>query len=278
MGGTNEFEQVRSEPDPIRRGRRATELITLYQQRAAELARLRKEAIEEAHRKGLNYTEIAELLGVTKGRISQIKSGAPPAERAFFGIGPVTVGIPQRDIGPDDNNGFGASDRAARQLVEKVLARLSLASSRFDIHPDADDVPAGDTVVICDPDAAPVAQELLTADEAVSLEQVDGEWCLVDKATGQRYTGPAEAGSGADIGFIGRREEDGRVIVQIAGVTSVGSNGVAHWLENNVSRLYEPSSRSTSAIIRCDYDTDGSIIESRAVAGPFTTPNRLDRH
>src|SRR5690606_8492350 len=138
-------------------------------QRAAELARLRKEAIEEAHRKGLNYTEIAELLGITKGRISQIKSGAPPAERAFFGVGPVTVGIPRRDAGADD--AVDASDRAARQLVEKVLARLSLASSRFEIAPDAEDVPAGDTVVIGDPGSAPVAQELLAADEALSLEK-----------------------------------------------------------------------------------------------------------
>ncbi|WP_280435865.1 sigma factor-like helix-turn-helix DNA-binding protein [Nocardia carnea] len=268
MGGTNEFEQVRSEPDPIRRGRRATELITLYQQRAAELARLRKEAIEEAHRKGLNYTEIAKLLGITKGRISQIKSGAPPAERAFFGVGPVAVGIPRRDTATDAT-GFDASDRAARQLVEKVLARLSLASSRFEIDPDAEEVPAGDTVVICDPGSAPVAQELLAADEALSLEKVDGEWCLVDKSTGRRYTAQGE--SGADIGFLGRREEDGRVIVQIAGVTSAGSHGVAHWLDSNVAELYEPAARSISAIVECDVDTDLAVADSRAVAGPYTT-------
>lgn len=270
MGGTSEFEQVRSEPDPIQRGRRATELITLYQQRAAELARLRKEAIEEAHRKGLNYTEIAELLGITKGRISQIKSGAPPAERAFFGVGPVTVGIPRRDAGADDT-AVDARDRAARHLVEKVLARLSLASSRFEIDPDAEDVPAGDTVVICDPGSAPVVQELLAADEALSLEKTDGEWCLVDKATGLRYTAPAEGEPGPDIGFLGRREEDGRVIVQIAGVTSAGSHGVAHWLDSNVSGLYEPAARSVSAIVESDIDTDLEVTDSRAVAGPYTT-------
>lgn len=270
MGGTSEFEQVRSEPDPIRRGRRATELITLYQQRAAELARLRKEAIEEAHRKGLSYTEIAELLGITKGRISQIKSGAPPAERAFFGVGPVAVGIPRRDTetGAAD---FDASDRAARQLVEKLLARLSLASSRYEIAPDAEEVPAGDTVVICDPGSAPVAQELLAADEALSLEKADGEWCLVDKATGRRYSSPAAGGPGVDIGFLGRHEEDGRVIVQIAGVTSAGSHGVAHWLDSEVSALYEPAVRSVSAIVESDIDADRAVTDSRAVAGPFTT-------
>jgi transcriptional regulator with XRE-family HTH domain len=264
VGGTSEFDQVRSEPDPVRRGQRATELMTLYQQRAAELARLRKEAIEEAHRNGLSYTEIAELLGITKGRISQIKSGAPPAERAFFGVGPVAVGTPRREPAED---GIDADDRAAQELVEKILARLSLASSRFDIDPDTEEVPPGDTVVICDPDSAPLARQLIAADDALSLEKVDGEWCLVDNATGLRYTSPTgdAARNGADIGFLGRREEDGRVIVAIAGVTSAGSHGVAHWLDSNLSSLYEPSVRSTSAIIECDIEADRSIADS-----PFT--------
>ncbi|WP_280507183.1 sigma factor-like helix-turn-helix DNA-binding protein [Nocardia flavorosea] len=274
MGGTSEFEHVRSEPDPIQRGRRATELITLYQQRAAELARLRKEAIEEAHRKGLNYTEIAELLGITKGRISQIKSGAPPAERAFFGVGPVAVGIPRREVGEGGTaDVFDASDRAARSLVEKVLARLSLASSRFEIEPDAAEVPPGDTVVICAPGSAPVAQQLMTEDDTLKLEKVDGEWCLVEKATGRRYTSPATADPAdrADIGFLGRREEDGRVIVHIAGMTSMGSHGVAHWLDSNVSGLYEPSVRSASAVVESDVEAGTSVVDSRVVAGPFVT-------
>jgi Sigma-70, region 4 len=54
----------------------------VYQQRAVELARLRRAAIEEAHRdRGLSYTEIAEALGITKGRITQIRDTAPLPER-----------------------------------------------------------------------------------------------------------------------------------------------------------------------------------------------------
>jgi len=74
----DEFEAVRRDPDPIRRGQRATSLLTTYQQRSTELARLRKAAIEEAHQQhGLSYTEIATRLGITKGRITQIRSDAP---------------------------------------------------------------------------------------------------------------------------------------------------------------------------------------------------------
>ncbi len=68
-----------------------------------------------------------------------------------------------------------------------------------------------------------------------------------------------------------RREEDGRVIVQIAGVTSAGSHGVAHWLDSNVSGLYEPAARSVSAVVDCDIGTDLAVTDSRAVAGPYTT-------
>lgn len=70
---------------PTRR-QRATRLLTAYQQRAVELARLRRAAIEEAHReRGPSYTDIAEAFGITKGRITQIRYSATQVERAFFG-------------------------------------------------------------------------------------------------------------------------------------------------------------------------------------------------
>jgi transcriptional regulator with XRE-family HTH domain len=275
VDGAGEFDEVRSDPDPVRRGQRATELITLYQQRATELARLRREAIEEAHRAGLSYTEIAQLLGVTKGRISQIRTNAPPAERAFFGVGPVAVGIPRPAENDDerDHVHFDVSYQATQQRVEVDLARLSMASTRFEIEPDTEDVPAGDAVVICEPEAAPVARRLLAADKALGFENNDGTWYLVDKASGRRYGSPfrADSTSRIDIGYLARQVADGRVIVHIAGVTGVGSLGIAHWLTGHVSEIYERSARFTSAVIECDFDADLSITGSRIIAGPFTS-------
>ncbi|MGW1741305.1 sigma-70 family RNA polymerase sigma factor [Nocardia sp. NPDC001965] len=276
MDGANEFDEVRSDPDPVRRGQRATEMITLYQQRGTELARLRREAIEEAHRTGLSYTEIAERLGITKGRITQIRASAPPPERAFFGVGPVSVGIPRQTDAEDTREelSFDVSFQATQERVEVDLARLSLASTRFEIDSDDEQVPAGDAVVICGPESAPVAESLLAADEALSFEKIDGTWCLIEKSTGRRYDSPfrADLANRIDIGYLGRRVADGRVIVHIAGVTSIGSLGVAHWLSDNVSELYEQSAGFTSAVIECDFDEEPSITESRIVAGPFTAP------
>ncbi|MCX0273972.1 sigma-70 family RNA polymerase sigma factor [Nocardia zapadnayensis] len=275
VDGAGEFDEVRSDPDPVRRGQRATELITLYQQRATELARLRKEAIEEAHRAGLSFTEIAGLLGVTKGRISQIRTSAPPAERAFFGVGPVAVGIPRPAENDDEPERvrFDVSYQATRQRVEVDLARLSMASTRFEIESDTEDVPAGDAVVICEPEAAPVARRLLAADKALGFENSDGTWYLVDRVSGRRYGSPfrADSTNRIDIGYLARQVADGRVIVHIAGVTGVGSLGIAHWLTGHVSEIYERSARFTSAVIECDFDADLSITGSRIVAGPFTS-------
>ncbi|WP_026452812.1 sigma-70 RNA polymerase sigma factor region 4 domain-containing protein [Saccharomonospora iraqiensis] len=74
MATDSELETLRTEPDPIRRGLRASELIEHYQQCAAEAAELRKQAIDEAHDHGMSYTDIADALGLTKGRISQIRA------------------------------------------------------------------------------------------------------------------------------------------------------------------------------------------------------------
>ncbi|WIY00076.1 hypothetical protein QRX60_39420 [Amycolatopsis mongoliensis] len=76
----DEFERVHHDPDPIRRAKRSTALIETYMGRVAELSRLRKEAIEQAHDDGgMSYTEIAAALGITKGRITQIRSQSTPS-------------------------------------------------------------------------------------------------------------------------------------------------------------------------------------------------------
>jgi hypothetical protein len=43
----------------------------------------------------MTYTAVA---GLSKGRITQIRQTAPPSERAFFGVGPVTIAVPERTM------------------------------------------------------------------------------------------------------------------------------------------------------------------------------------
>lgn len=70
----DEFESIQTDRDPIRQARRATELLAIYQERSAELAQLRREAIERAAvEQGLSYAAVAGKIGLSKGRITQIR-------------------------------------------------------------------------------------------------------------------------------------------------------------------------------------------------------------
>ncbi|WP_406267327.1 sigma-70 family RNA polymerase sigma factor [Nocardia sp. NBC_00881] len=273
MAIADDFDEVRNDPDPIRRGRRATDLITIYQQRAIELARLRKAAIEEAHhQQGMSYTDIAAQLGITKGRITQIRTTAPGPERAFFGVGPVSVGIPRR-YGFEEGRErpyFDANDQAAQEQIEATLARLSLASTRIAIDPDREVPPSGDCVIICGPKSAPVARNLLNDDPDFDIERHDGGWWIIDTRTGRRYESPfrADAQTRIDIGYFRRREDRGRVIVHIAGITSIGSLGVARWIDKHVAELFDPAANTASGVVECDFDADFSVSDGRIILGP----------
>jgi hypothetical protein len=248
--------------------------MALYQQRATELARLRRAAIEEAHRAGgMTYTEIANALGITKGRITQIRGSAPPAERAFFGVGPVAVGVPLRS-GADDRarTYIDAADLATLEATEALLAGLSLGTERFSIEPTTAAPPAGDAVVICGPKSAPVGAALLDQDPALGMVWDDERWWIVDNKTGERHGSPhneAPVGSG-DVAYLARHREADRVVVHIAGIHSPGSGGVLHYLAGHLAELHRQlGDVSFSLAIRCELD-GLTVTDSAILAGPYT--------
>lgn len=273
VSGLDDFDDVRRDPDPIRRGKRATALMSIYQQRATELARLRREAIEEAHRSaGLTYTEIATALGITKGRVTQIRSGAPAKERAFFGVGPVSVGVPLR-VGTDDRmrTYVDAADLATQQATEALLATVALAAEPFTIAPDATTIPDGDVVIICGPKSAPIGAELLDSDPRLGMVREDGRWWIVDKATGERHGSPMgdDPAGAADIGYLSRRQDGDRIVVHVAGIHSPGSGGVVHFLSGNLPELFTGrGGESFSMVVRCDLDGT-TVTGSEIVTGPL---------
>ena len=186
---------MRGDPDPIRRGRRATELLTVYQQRAAELARLRRAAIEDAHQgRGMSYAQIAAAMGIT-GPHLQIRGSAPAPERAFFGIGPVSVGVPLRHGVTDQQRRLIAAEDAQTGVeIARLLAGYGLAVTRYQIEPGTTVPPPGDAVVICGPKTALVGAALLAQDRALDMGEYAGRWPIVHRGTGEQYRSPAESG------------------------------------------------------------------------------------
>ncbi|GAA3016808.1 hypothetical protein [Actinokineospora globicatena] len=272
MSWKDELDEVRDDRDPLRRVRRAAELSDVYRQRQHELARLRRVAIDEARAQGLSYTEIAAASGVSKGRITQIRNTAPPAERAFFGIGPVAVGVPLRS-GEDDRKRtyIDAADANAQRTVESLLAELSLQPTAHSIMPDRTTPFEGDAVVICGPKSAPVGAALLARDPHLDMSKSNGRWWIVERETGTRHGSPRNdpTPTNSDLGYLARHLIDGRVVIHIAGITAHGSLGVIHYLAHNLPTLW-PTTGDTqfSLTIRCDHTEDATITSSAAVIGP----------
>jgi len=270
---SDDFDAVRRDPDPLRRGRRATELLALYQQRSTELARLRKAAVEEAHRqRGMSYTEIAEALGITKGRVTQLRGSAPAPERAFFGIGPVTVALPLR-TGEAGRERIlvAAEDVATADQLDEMLAGLALTVTRMQMPMHTAKPPSGDAVVICGPKSAPVGGYLLGRDPCLGMVQGEGRWWMTDTIAGERYGSPGDEPdpTDGDLAYLARHQLDGRIVVHIAGIHSVGSLGVAHYLSQQLPELFAAVGETEfSAAVRCTFD-DLEITASEVVAGPY---------
>lgn len=247
--------------------------MSIYQQRATELARLRREAIEEAHLGGgLTYTEIATALGITKGRVTQIRSGAPARERAFFGVGPVHVGVPLRE-GTDSRmrSYVDAADLKTQEDTATLLGTLALTAEPFTIPPATTTVPDGDAVIICGPKSAPIGADLLDTDPRLGMVRESDRWWIEDKRTGERYGSPLSETppGGEDIGYLSRRVDEGRVIVHIAGIHSPGSRGVVHYLARHLSELHtQVGTHAFSMAIRCQLD-DLTVIDSSTLTGPY---------
>lgn len=273
VSSPEDFDAVRRDPDPIRRGKRATALLTLYQQRATELARLRKSAIEEAHRElGMSYTEIAAGLGITKGRITQIRSTAPAAERAFFGVGPVSIGVPYRyQVTDRERPLIAAEDAETGNQLESLLSALSLAVTRYQIEPDRTEPPTGDVIVVCGPKSAPLGADLLARDPILGMVEDDGRWWIEHRTDGTRVGSPSDESNpiAADVAYVARHVIDNRVIVHIAGIHSIGSLGATHYLTAHLAELFrDVGQQPMSLVVRARYD-GLTITDSELAAGPY---------
>jgi hypothetical protein len=251
----DEFEALRREPDPLARGRRATQLMATYQQRSVELARIRRAAIEEARdRLGGSYTEVARAFGLTKGRITQIRNSAPPPHRAFFGVGPLDIAVVGRRIAERPELVIAAEDDAVGLHVAAEAEALAFITERVIIDPADDWRPVRDSVVVCGPLSAPIGRVLLDEDPVIGMRKTEGPWVIVDKTTGKTYTSPMDTAEPrrADHAYISRRVRNGHVIVHVAGLHALGTVGAAHYVTEHLPELWssygdEPFSMAVTA-------------------------------
>ncbi|GGM49875.1 hypothetical protein GCM10011608_38450 [Micromonospora sonchi] len=277
MEPASQFERVRSETDPLRQAKLASELIALYQQRSVELARLRKEAINRAASEGgISYSAIAAELGLTRGRITQIRQTAPPAERVFFGVGPVTVALPLREIPGRALPVISSEDTRAAERLTRLLTDLSFQVEQFRIPPDGHWQPSSDAVAICGPKSSPVAAEAISKDPFLTFEPDEsGNWTIRERDGSRVYESPMDdtkAKRWSDVAYVGRPSlpAGGENLLVIAGVHALGSVGAVDYLAQNLPDLYaQVGTRPFSMVVASDHDGE-TVTRSQLLCPPRT--------
>lgn len=254
----DEFADVRRDPDPVSRGRRATELLAVYQQRSTELARLRHEALEEAHEQlGMPYSQIATAIGITKGRVTQIRTSAPSRARALFGVGPVTIVLPYRyQVTDRERPLLAAEDVAAGELAKQLLESFGFTTRTAQLGPDDLRLPEGDLFVICGPKSSPAVAQLFDSDPRLTMAEDGSGWYIEDRATKEKHRSPLddENPSASDTAYVARRTESTRTITHIAGIHAIGSLGAVEYLTRQSADLYQATTpRDFSLIVASDH-------------------------
>jgi hypothetical protein len=272
---TDEFDRVRAEADPLVQARLATDLLAEYQQRSVELARLRRDAIERAAAQdGMTYTAVAAALGLSKGRITQIRQTAPPSERAFFGVGPVTIAVPERTMPGRALPVISAEDTLARQTLGALLAELNFQVVDASVPAVGEwELPRGDLVAICGPKSSPTVASILATDPRLSFgPDSHGRWVITDGADGTVYGSPMDQPGRAseDVAYVGRLRHGDRSLLVIAGVHAIGSLGAVDYLRRHLADVYpDVDEEPFSMVVRSRHD-GATILDSEAACPPRT--------
>lgn len=272
--GSDDFTAVRQETDPVTQAQRATELITLYQQRSTELARLRRDAINRAvETQGLTYSAVAAQLGLSKGRVSQIRSSAAPRERGLFGVGPLTLAVPVRNLGDRPGGVVAVEDATAAERMTAFLETLSFYVTPYRIPANGLWTPPADAVAICGPKSSPITAEAIEADPYLTFSPDEtGRWSLRERG-GEVFTSPMDAldedlDPNADIAYVARLPFRGNHLFVIAGIHAQGSVGAVDYLTTHAGTLHEQVGDGPfSMIVRSTFD-NGRTTTTEAIWGP----------
>lgn len=265
------LEQIRTIIDPMQRARDAHTAIEELQAEVGMLAAARRDALNELVEQGKTLTQIAEALGVTRGRISQLRSAGTKPERNFFGSGTVTVAIGSKpEHGRRDNaNGEMVSKQAikAYETIAESLRELGLDTKQEIVPPSGlINLNREPLVVLCAVRVLPFLAQVMAADSHLEFREDESGWYLHDKSTSTDYRSPQDQGESRDIGYVGRLPGPGgkTTFLYAAGIHAQGTLGAAKWMAENVADLYKQLKlQRFSTLVESSFGKDGTVSSTR---------------
>lgn len=260
--------------DPLTRAIEAGHVHDVFQKGGEELARIRREALQELVSSGMSNTQIGELLGMTRQRVSQLLKNGPAPERAFLGTDTVTVVVAGKveSDRPDPQPVVAQDDLVAYDHLKQLARTLSLDTT-YEVVPSGGFVRLNreNLVVLCGPRHSPNLREIIESDEAITFAKDKIGWHLVDNRTGQTRRSPMDEGEPRDFAYLARlpRPDGKGTFLYAAGIHAVGESGVINYLEQHIGDMYRTLKKKRfSAIVECEYDPESptrEIISSRLV-------------
>lgn len=265
--------EIRAIGDPMERAKKAVQVLDSLRDVENEVSRIRRSAIEELIGLGKSQASVAEALGVSRGRVSQILKSGPPAERLFFGEqGTVRVlfGAKQEAGKPAGSYALAHADHRTLEALKALSGPLALEMESELVEPPGMVNLSRDNIFcICGPRLSPVIQQVLETDPYLGFVNEGDAWHLVDKQSGKEFRSPQDGGEPGDVAYFGRLPRlDGRgTFLYAAGIHASGPRGVVHYLNRHLTSLFKDiGTQRFSTLIACRWDDNGEISESKRVA------------
>lgn len=264
--------------DRLERARKINGLIDDHQMTIAELSRERREIFEGLLHDGMTQLQIAEALGMSRSRVSQLLSAGVRPERALLGAGRLTVAIGgKHETGRADGKPLAVLSAEALAAYDRIaeLARSVGLSADHEIVPPPGMVNLNrpNLIVLTSPRLLPFVGQVLEADEHLGFAVDERGWYLIDKNAGKEYRSPSDSGESMDFAYIGRlpRPDGKGTFLYLAGIHGPGTAGAAHYLEGHLAEIYrEVRGRRWSALVGCRFDaTSRQIITSELLTPIF---------
>ncbi|MEV6527713.1 helix-turn-helix transcriptional regulator [Longispora sp. NPDC051575] len=244
--------------DPEERVKAATALINDYQATVLELARIRRAALDELLALGKTQTQLADLLGISRSRISAMLNAGTRPERAFLGTSRLTIAIGSEEGGTDPGSVLSAETSNAYETLSDLAKAVDLEASNEVVPPPGlVDLNRPNLIVLTSPRLLPFVGQVMGADAHLRFATDDSGWYLVDQTTGTEYRSPRDQGASTDYAYVGRlpRPDGKGNFLYLAGIHAQGTLGAAHWVADNITELYrELKARRFSTVISCRFD------------------------